>query len=108
MKFILFQAVILFLLMGATASASEHHMIDTLGISTKGGQFVALEEYGYKAESHSYYVNIRIINVWTNQFEGAHIRIEESARRKSNLVSIRQKAKILARQQLIRYRIPVL
>ena len=88
------------------AKASEHHMIDTLGTSSKG-QYVALEEYGYKAQTHTYFVNIRIINVWTNQFEGSPVRVEDSAKRPATLAHIRNQAKLLATKQLLHFKIPM-
>ena len=84
--------------------ANQHNKIDTLGMS-KAGQFVALEEYGYKANTHSYFVTIKIINVWTKEYVGSTVEVEESAMRPTNLIQAREKAKRLASEDLRRFKI---
>lgn len=96
---------ILFLVIAATqAFANEHNKIDTLGMS-KAGQFVALEEYGYKPNTHSYFVTIKIINVWTKEYVGSTVEVEAPARRPIDLIQAREKAKKLASDDMKRYKI---
>lgn len=90
---------ILSLLLSKTSFSSEHQMIDTLGASPKG-QYVALEEYGYKAQTHSYYVKIKFMNVWKQSYVGSPIEVEVPASRRSFLEEARSKARILAKDQL--------
>lgn len=85
-------------------TAGEHQMIDTLGTSKKG-QFVALEEYGYRSQSHSYYVNIKVMNVWTKQYVGSPIQVELPAHRPHYLDKARARAKYLATDVLKRFQI---
>lgn len=82
--------------------ASEHQMIDTLGSSPKG-QYVALEEYGYKTASHTFYVRIKIINVWKNKYVGKSVDVELPADRPFLLKKARSRAKFLAQEQLKRF-----
>lgn len=84
------------------AQASEHQMIDTLGSSPKG-QFVALEEYGYKDQHHSYYVRIKIINVWTKEYVGKSIEVELPASRPGFLGKARSRARFLAQEELRKF-----
>lgn len=82
--------------------ASKHHMIDTLGTSKKG-QFVAVEEYGYNKARHSYYVNIRIINVWKSEDVIQPITVEEPALKPGGLQRAREKARNLSQEFLSKY-----
>ena len=77
----------------------EHQMIDTLGISSKG-QYVAIEEYGYRSQSHSYYVTIKVMNVWKKIYVGQAIEVELPAHRPSYLQKARTKARFLATEHL--------
>lgn len=97
----LFLTVII--LMGK-ASASPRQVIDTLGVSPKG-QFVALEEYGYKRENRAYYVTIRIMNVWKKEFVGTPVLVELPAFRPDFLQKARDKARVLAHEELKRFQI---
>lgn len=90
--------------MSTQAFAKQHNKIDTLGMS-KAGQFVALEEYGYKANTHSYFVTIKIINVWTKEYVGSTVEVEEPALRPISLNQAREKAKKLASDDLKRFKI---
>ena len=92
--------------MGITTQVfgNQHNKIDTLGMS-KAGQFVALEEYGYKANTHSYFVTIKIINVWTKEYVGSTVVVVEPAHRPVNLIMARAKAKKLASADLQRFKI---
>lgn len=81
---------------------SEHQMIDTLGVSSKG-QFVALEEYGYKSQSHTYYVTIKVMNVWKKEYVGQKIEVEVPAHRPNFLEKARARARFLAQDQLRRF-----
>lgn len=84
--------------------ASEHQMIDTLGVSPKG-QYVAIEEYGYKAQNHSYYVRIKIMNVWKKEYVGKSVEVELPAHRPVFLEKARSRAKVLAFEELSRFKI---
>jgi predicted secreted protein len=95
---------VLLLGMSTQAFAKQHNKIDTLGMS-KAGQFVALEEYGYKANTHSYFVTIKIINVWTKEYVGSTVEVEEPALRPISLNQAREKAKKLASDDLKRFKI---
>src|SRR5690606_6030530 len=86
------------LLISGMVFAKEHQMIDTLGSSPKG-QFVALEEYGYKSLSHTYYVKIKVMNVWRKEYVGKEILVELPAHRPMFLEKARRKARILAQEE---------
>ena len=94
--------LLVFTLVSTLSLASEHQMIDTLGVSPKG-QFVALEEYGYKSQSHSYYVRIKVMNVWKKEYVGSPVEVELPAHRPDFLGKARAKAKILAQEQLKKF-----
>jgi predicted secreted protein len=96
---------ILCLMLSLSAMANSHNKIDTLGYS-KAGQFVALEEYGYKKHTHSYFVTIKIINVWTKEYVGKTVEVEEPALSPIKLKIAREKAKRLADDDLKRFKIP--
>jgi predicted secreted protein len=81
-------------------------MIDTLGSSSKG-QFVAIEEYGYKSQSHTYYVIIKVMNVWTKQYVGRQIEVEFPAHRPEFLVKARARARIKSQDHLRSFGISV-
>jgi len=93
-------------LFSALAYGSQHQMIDTLGSSSKG-QFVAVEEYGYNSGSHSYYVTIKIVNVWTKNYVGETIEVELPAHRPHVLQEARDQAKNLAHDELSKFRINI-
>lgn len=95
---------VLFLVLSFSSFASQHNKIDTLGYS-KAGQFVALEEYGYKKATHSYFVTIRIINVWTKEYVGTAVEVEEPALSPLKLSLARARAKSLASDDLKRFKI---
>lgn len=88
----------------ALSLAGEHNRIDTLGVSGKG-QFVALEEYGYKEQGHSYYVTIKIINVWTKEYVGSQVEVQEPALRPERLKRARERARSLAADDLKKFNI---
>jgi len=102
MKFTLF--TVFMLLFSVAAIASQHQHMGSIGASAKG-QFVALEEYGYRAESHTYYVTIRIINVWTSEDVGSIVEVESTAKETRFLQQARSKAKNLAKVQMDKYKI---
>lgn len=79
-------------------------MIDTLGSSSKG-QFVALEEYGYKSQTHTYYVRVKIMNVWKKQYVGKSIEVELPAHRPVFLEKARIRARYLANEELKKFQI---
>lgn len=91
-----------FFLLTGSLLASEYQMIDTLGASSKG-QFVALEEYGYKAESHTYYVTIKVMNVWKKEYVGQRIEVEVPAHRPNFLNKARSRARLMAQDHLRLY-----
>ncbi len=102
-KCLILMFIITFSSLGFT---SEHQVIDTLGASKKG-QFVALEEYGYKSQNHSYYVRIKVMNVWKKEYVGNTIEVELPAHRPGYLDKARSKAKILAQEELQKFDIQV-
>lgn len=91
-----------FVTLSSFAFGSEHQMIDTLGTSPKG-QYVALEEYGYKSQNHSYYVRIKVMNVWKKEYVGQPIEVELPAHRPVFLQKARSKAKVLAQEELKKF-----
>lgn len=95
---------ILFLGLSLGAVASDQQYIASLGVSSKG-QFVALEEYGYKSELKSYYVNVKIVNVWTKEYVGKEVSLQTLALRPAELLKIREQAKLLAQGDLLKYKI---
>ena len=96
--------LMLFSLLSGMAYGSQHQIIDTLGVSPKG-QYVAVEEYGYKSDKHSYYVTIKIMNVWTKKYIGKTVEVELPAHRPNYLQLARDKAKVEASQQLNKFNI---
>jgi predicted secreted protein len=96
--------LVICLMMSHLALASSRQVIDTLGISPKG-QFIALEEYGYKVEKRSFYVTIKILNVWKKEYVGKPIWVEIPALRPQYLTEARAKAKLLAQDELKRFQI---
>jgi len=96
--------IIIMLSIFGVAQASQHQHMGSIGSSAKG-QFIALEEYGYKPESHSYYVSIRIINVWTSEDVGTIVEVETPAKETRFLQVARQKAKDLAKSQMTKFKI---
>lgn len=96
---------VLFLLTSFSSFAGQHNKIDTLGYS-KAGQYVALEEYGYKKNTHTYFVSIKIINVWTKEYVGTAVEVEEPAHSPLKLSEARAKARRLASEDLKRFKIP--
>lgn len=81
------------------AFGSQHQMIDTLGTSSKG-QYVAVEEYGFSQEKQSYYVTIKVMNVWKKEYVGSPVVVEQTV-----LQEARRKAKDLAQSVLNKYKI---
>lgn len=97
-------ATLMLLGFSLTALASDQQYIASLGVSSKG-QFVALEEYGYKSELKSYYVNVKIMNVWTKEYVGKEVNLQALALRPTELLKIREQAKLLAHGDLLKYKI---
>jgi len=87
-----------------TAIAREHQKINSLGVSKKG-QFVALEEYGYTPHKNSYYVHIKIMNVWKKEYVGMTFTVEVPALGSNQLKEARAKAKNMAKSELERFNI---
>jgi predicted secreted protein len=86
------------------ARGGQHNKIDTLGFS-RAGQFVAFEEYGYNTHNHSYFVSIKIMNVWTEEYVGASFEVEEPALGPDHLAFARLRAKKLAAEELKKFKI---
>lgn len=95
--------IMLSLIFKLSALAGEHQKINALGVSKKG-QFVALEEYGYTPHKNSYYVHIKIMNVWKKEYVGMSYSVEVPAIG-SNLKDAREKAKNMAKSELERFNI---
>ena len=100
MKLLLLLSV--FLLPNAFASSKQK--IDVLGTSPKG-QFVAVEEYGYRPGTHMYFVNIRVMNVWKKEYVGDKVQIELPATRPFVLKKARKEALELAQNTFKKYQI---
>jgi predicted secreted protein len=98
--------ILIFCLLNYPAWALEHQIIDTLGSSSKG-QFVALEEYGYKFQTHTYYVRVKIMNVWKKQYVGKSIEVELPAHRPNFLEKARIRARVLANEELKKFQIKI-
>jgi predicted secreted protein len=94
----------LFLMLSASAFASQHHMIDTLGSSGKG-QFVAIEEYGYNPTERQFYVKIQIMNAWKNEYVSKPIEIKLPAQNQLTLEEARARARRLAQDDLVKFNI---
>lgn len=92
----------LFLLPAAYSATPQK--IDVLGTSPKG-QFVAVEEYGYRQGTHMYYVTIRVMNVWKKEYVGDTVQIELPASRPYVLKKARSEARELAQNTFKKYQI---
>lgn len=86
------------------AFAVNKQKIDVLGTSSKG-QFVAIEEYGYRPGTHMYFVTIRVMNVWKKEYVGDSIQIELPASRPYVLKKARAEALDLAQNTFKKYKI---
>jgi predicted secreted protein len=96
--------ILIALLNISLAFGRSHSRIDALGMS-KAGHIVALEEYGYKADTDAYYVSIKFLNVWTKEYVGSSINLELPAYKGIRLVEARKKARDLAQSDLEKYKI---
>ncbi len=96
--------IVFCLLLGGQAWASNKQKFDVLGTSSKG-QFVAVEEYGYRPGTHMYFVTIRVMNVWKKEYVGDSIQIELPATRPYILERARKEAKELAQNTFKRFQI---
>ncbi len=92
------------LLLTTQVFAATKQKIDVLGTSSKG-QFVALEEYGYRPGTHMYFVSIRVMNVWKKEYVGDNIQIELPATRPYILDRARKEALDLAQNTFKKYKI---
>jgi predicted secreted protein len=93
-----------FTLMSASAKASENYVFDTLGTS-RAGQIVALETYGYKKSTHSYFVSIKFFDVWSKRYVGNKFEVELPADRGVTVQKARVKARTMAKNELARFKI---
>ena len=84
--------------------SSQHQKIDTIGMSPKG-QFIALEEYGYQSENHTYFATIKIMNIWKKEYVGSTIQVELPAHRPKVLDLAREQAKKMAKGELEKFNI---
>lgn len=100
----MFKLIFISALVLVQSALASRQVFDTLGVSPKG-QYVALEEYGYKLENHAYYVSIRIMNVWKKEYVGTPVLVELPAYRPDILQKARDKARILAEENLKRFQI---
>lgn len=98
------RSFLLFILLVPTAFGANRQRIDVLGTSPKG-QFVAVEEYGYRPGTHMYFVTIRVMNVWKKSYVGDKIQIELPAARPFVLKKARAEARELAQATLKRFQI---
>jgi predicted secreted protein len=85
-----------------SAHALQHAKFNTLGSSAKG-QFVALEEYSYRSDTHAYVVTIKIMNVWKKEYVSEGVTVELPAVKSLKLKEARAKARELASQELEKY-----
>jgi predicted secreted protein len=95
---------VFFLIFTTVAFASHPQYLGTLGMSPKG-QFVAVEEYGYQALKHTYYVTIKIMNVWKKEYVGSTIQVELSASRPGGLQTVRDQARTQASDEFKKFNI---
>lgn len=91
-------------LMLSNAYAVNKQNIDVLGTSSKG-QFVAIEEYGYRPGTHMYFVSIRVMNVWKKEYVGDKVVVELPATRPYILKKARSEARELADNTFKKYKI---
>lgn len=91
-------------LVSIPALAAQKQKIDVLGTSPKG-QFVAVEEYGYRPGTHMYFVSIRVMNVWKKEYVGSGVQIELPATRPYVLKKARKEAKELAQNTFKKFNI---
>ncbi len=92
------------LLLSFSAFGSSHSRIDTLGMS-KAGNIVALEEYGYQADEHAYFVSIKFLDVWKKEYVGSTINVKLPAHPGIRLIEARKKARQMATGQLQKHNI---
>jgi predicted secreted protein len=95
---------LILLLVSVPALAAQKQKIDVLGTSPKG-QFVAVEEYGYRPGTHMYFVTIRVMNVWKKEYVGSGVQIELPATRPFVLQKARKEAKELAQNTFKKFNI---
>lgn len=95
---------VLLMLMLSNAYAVNKQKIDVLGTSSKG-QFVAIEEYGYRPGTHMYFVSIRVMNVWKKEYVGDKVVVELPATRPYVLKKARSEARELAENTFKKYKI---
>jgi predicted secreted protein len=96
--------LILSLFLLPKAFSASKQKIDVLGSSPKG-QFVAVEEYGYRPGTHMYFVNIRVMNVWKKEYVGDKVQIELPASRPFVLKKARKEAFEMAQNTFKKYNI---
>lgn len=96
--------ILLSLVTLSNAFAVHRQKIDVLGSSSKG-QFVAVEESGYRSGTHMYFVTIRVMNVWKKEYVGDKIQVELPATRPYVLKKARSEARELAQSTLRKYKI---
>jgi len=77
--------------------------IKTIGSSPKG-QYVAIEEFGFKNNQQVPYSRIRVMNMWKNKYVDQPVHVVGS-KEDNNLKDIRIKAKKLAQDKLKRFNI---
>ena len=85
------------------AVANTMVRVKAIGSSPRG-QFVAIEEFGYKDQRKKPYSKIRIMNVWKNKYVGIPVNVI-SHDDKMELNQVRAKAKNMAEKKLKRFNI---
>ena len=83
------------------AEVAKFIRIKALGASPKG-QYIAIEEFGYKRGKARAYSKIRVMNVWKNQYIGKPISVIATDE-DDKLQDIRDKARNLASKRLLKY-----
>ena len=93
------QLFMLFFILGSLSlNAKNLVKIKTLGKSPKG-QFIALEEFGFRNNTKVPFSKIRVINVWKNKYVTKTIFVTDP-NSEMKLEQVRAKAKKLAKKQL--------
>ena len=85
------------------AKANTMVRVKALGSSPRG-QYVAIEEFGYKDQRTQPYSRIRVMNVWKNKYVGSPVNVISSDN-EMELSQVRAKAKNLAKQKLKKFNI---
>ena len=101
----LYTLIAALLISGASSNVFANTMVKVkaLGASPKG-QYVAIEEFGYKESRKRPYSRIRVMNVWKNRYVGNPINVS-SDDDDMKLDQVRAEAKKLAKKNLKKFNI---